>query len=484
MKHSVDVIIIGGGAIGCAIAYQLSRFDLKVAVLEKNPDVAMGTSGKNSGVIHPGFNCTPGSLMAEMCVKGNKQFENLCKTLDVPYKKTGKLVVAFDEIDLPVIDTLLAQGEKNGAIGLSKINRAEMDELEPNAPGIAALNSANSAVINPFLFVIHLAEAALNNGVKFYLNREVTSIKTETGGFSVCCGDEVFNSSILINSAGLYSDKVASMAGDTQYKIYPNRGEYFILDKQATKIVSRPIYPIPRKGVGGLGVHLTPTVDGNMLIGPSAQYVESSEEHKSTQEMMDKMFSEAQTLLPLLKRDMIIGAYTGMRAKIVPPGAANFGDFIIEESSVNPAMINLVGIESPGLTATMPIAERVCEMLDLRFRLKEKSNWKAEYKGNPTFRELDFEMQNNLIQENPDYGEIICRCEQVTKAEVLNALSNPLGVKTLVGVKNRIRTMTGRCQGGYCLTHIVDIMVSELGIAPEEIMYRNIGDMPFYGRVK
>ena len=484
MNKKHDVVIIGGGVIGCAIAYQLSRYDLRVALVERNPDVCMGTSGKNSAVVHAGFNNKTGSLMAELCVKGNKGFEEICKILDVPYRKTGKLVVALDDSDLPIIDEILDAGDNNGCVGLSKIDRSEIDILDPNVRGIAALYSANTAIINPFLYVIHLAEAACNNNVEYYLNCEVTGIDRHKGGYNVCCGDDYFSCDIIVNAAGLYSDKVAAMAGDTQYRIYPNRGEYFVLDKKATEITCRPVYPVPRKGVGGLGVHLTPTIDGNMIIGPSAEYVNDCESYASTRNMMDNLFDEAKELLPQLKRNMIIGAYTGLRAKTVPPGGSNFGDFIIEESITAPGVINLIGIESPGFTASMPIAERVCEMLIARYGLDEKNDWIAGYKGPPVFRNLDFSEQNELIKVNPDYGELICRCENITKAEVLNALNNPLGVKSLVGVKNRTRTMTGRCQGGYCFSHVIDIMINEYGIDPSDIAYRHNGDTPFYGRNK
>ena len=212
--------------------------------------------------------------------------------------------------------------------------------------------------------------------------------------------------------------------------------------------------------------------------------MDSCEEYATTQKMMDRLFSEAEDLLPGLKRDMIIGAYAGIRSKIVPPGDTNFGDFIIEENPASPGMINLIGIESPGLTASIPIAERVCDMLGIRFGLKEKNNWIEQYKGYPVFRELDIHEQNRLIKEDPDYGEIVCRCENITKAEVLTALNNPLGAKTLTAVKNRVRTMTGRCQGGYCFSNLVDIMTLDLGIDISDITFKRKGDRPFYGRAK
>jgi glycerol-3-phosphate dehydrogenase len=484
MIRKFDAVIIGGGAVGCAIAYQLSRYGLKIALLERNLDVCMGTSGKNSGVVHAGFNNRTGSLMAEFCVDGNKRFEKICRTLGVPYKKTGKLVVALDESDLPIIDELLEVGKRNGCVGLSKVGRVEIDEMDPYVRGLAALYSSNTAIVNPFLYTIHFAEAAHQNGVNFFLDSEVTAIEYTGAGFNVYSGKVVFCSDILINSAGLYSDKVAAMAGDTQYRIYPSRGEYFILDKQATDITGRPVYPVPRKGVGGLGVHLTPTTDGNMLIGPSAEYVGNCEEYASTRAMMDNLFAEANELLPELSRNMIIGAYTGIRSKTVPPGSANFGDFIIDESVGAPGMINLVGIESPGLTASIPIADRVCMMLDARFGLSKKDNWKAEYKGNTVFRLLDINEQNKLISENSNYGEIVCRCDSVTKAEVVNALNNPLGARSLVSIKNRIRTTMGRCQGGYCYSNLVDILQNEFGTSAQDICYRSKGDRSFFGAIK
>ena len=322
------------------------------------------------------------------------------------------------------------------------------------------------------------------NGVEVFLSREVFDIERIAGGFRVHAGDGVFACDAVVNAAGLYSDRVAAMAGDARFRIFPNRGEYFVLDKRAAGLIGRPVYPVPRKGAGGLGVHLTTTVDGNVLLGPSSEFVRGPEEHASTQKMLDKLFGEALRLLPLLGREMIIGSFTGIRAKTVPPGSDSFGDFIIEESRAARGMVNLVGIESPGITASMPIAGRVCEILDARFNLSVKADWRPGYSQGPVFRELDAGGQHKLIEENPDYGEVICRCENITRAEVLAALDNPLRVRTLTGLKNRVRTMMGRCQGGYCLTNIVGILTGELGIDPRDIAYRNNGDMPFFGRVK
>jgi glycerol-3-phosphate dehydrogenase len=479
-----DIIIIGAGAVGCAIAYTLGRYGIRTAVLERNPDVAMGSSGKNSAVVHAGFNNQPGSLMAQLCVAGNKNFEAVCKTLDVPYKRTGKLVVALDDDDLTIIDRIMADGSRNGCIGLERIGREDVKKLEPNISGIGALYSANTAVFDPFLYTINLAEASLRNGVSFYFDNEVRAVGKEGKEFVVATGRESYRCKLLINAAGLYADKVAAMAGDSSFTVYPCRGEYLVLDTSVSELISRPVYPVPRKGVGGLGVHLTTTVDGNVLIGPSAQYIADKENYASTWNILDTLFKEAQQLLPVLRRSMIIGAYTGIRSKLVPKGQANYGDFIIEESKKVENLINLIGIESPGLTASLPIAAMVSKIIEKKHDLPEKSNCKAEYKGYPRFAEMDMERQDTLINKDNAYGEIVCRCKTITKAEVLQALRNPLGVHTIVGIKNRVHATMGRCQGGYCLAKIADIIMDELKILPEAIDYRHHCDVPFPGVAK
>jgi glycerol-3-phosphate dehydrogenase len=479
-----DIIIIGGGAVGCAAAYVLSRYDLRIALLERNPDVAMGTSGKNSAVAHAGFNNKPGSLMAKLCVAGNRRFEEICKTLDVPYRKTGKLVIGFNDEDMEIVDRIIAGGARNGSIGLRRVGRAEMDRLEPGIGGIGAMFSSNTAVFDPFLYTIHLCEAAMQNGVSFFMDAELAAVRKEAGEFILQTGKGDYRCEILLNSAGLYADQVSAMAGDDTFTIYPCRGEYFVLDTAAAELISRPVYPVPREGVGGLGVHLTTTVDGNVLIGPSAEYIENREDYATSREMMDTLFREAKTLLPALERDMIIGSYTGIRPKLVPKGQANYGDFVIEESPRVENLVNLIGIESPGLTASVPIAEMVVEIIGRKRTLRINPVYRAEYRGARPFAELDTATQSALIAENPGYGEVVCRCKTITKAEVLQALRNPLGVKTIVGVKNRLHTTMGRCQGGYCLAKIANIIMEEFKIPPEDIVYRYQGDDLFPGLVK
>ena len=482
--RSFDVIIIGGGAVGCAIAYVLGKHNLSIALLEKNPDVAMGTSGKNSAVVHAGFNNRPGSLMAKYCVKGNKGFEAICKALDVPYKRTGKLVVGFNDEDMAIIDKIIADGKENGCIGLSRINQNEMKDLEPEIAGVGALFSANTAIFDPFIYTIHLCEAAIQNGASFFINNEVQSIQKEGDSFIIVTNSDEYKCDMLVNSAGLYADKIAAMAGDFSFTIYPCRGEYLILDTDAGKLLSRPVYPVPRPGVGGLGVHLTTTMDGNVLIGPSAEYINDCEDYSTTSVMLDNLFQEAKVLLPSLHKNMIIGAYTGIRPKLVSRGQANYGDFVIEESLIVENLVNLIGIESPGVTASIPIAEKVADIIGKKKNAKSNKRYRANYRGAPRFSSLNDKKQNALIAQNQDYGEVVCRCKTVTKAEVLQALHNPLKARTITSIKNRVHTTMGRCQGGYCLTKLIDIIMDEFNLPPEGVVYRYSGDMPFPGNVK
>ncbi|MDR1800700.1 MAG: FAD-dependent oxidoreductase [Lachnospiraceae bacterium] len=483
-KHSFDVIIIGGGAIGSAIAYLLSAYDIEIAVIEKEPDAACGTSGRNSAVVHAGFNNRVGSLMAKLCVKGNKEFENLAKTLDVPYKKTGKLVVGYNNEDKEIIKRLIDVGEKNGCVGLRLIGKDEIQSLEPQISAQWAMLSPNTAIINPFTYNIHLAEAAVKNGITYLLNHEVDSIENNNGSFTIYTKGGHFTCKVLINAAGLFSDKISAMAGDDRYKIYPCRGEYYLLDKIPCDFLKRPVYPVPRPGVGGLGVHLTPTTDGNLLIGPSAEYIKEREDVATTAQVLKQLEFEAKELMPTLDMSMVIGAYAGIRTKLVAKGEENYGDFIIEESPLVKNLIHLIGIESPGLTASMPIAKMVLDIVQSRIQLRKKADFVEGYKGIISFNELTDTEKSKFIKENPDYGEVICRCETVTKAQIKAAIENPLGAKSIRSIKNRVRSTMGRCNGGYCLPHIIRILHDEYGMDYQDICLRHAGDLPYPGCLK
>lgn len=482
MNNYFDVLIIGGGAVGCAVARELSRYDVSIGLLEQEADVAAGASGRNSAVVHAGFNNKPGSLMARLCVEGSRGFEAACRELDVPYKKTGKLLVAFDQADLDTLARLKAQGEKNGCQGLRLLSQEELRARLPQVGGIGALESPETAVFDPFLYTVALAENAVKNGVKFFLNTKVTAIERTGQGFRVTAGEQVFTARRLVNCAGLHSAEVAALAGLDRYRIYPCRGEYFILDK--TDVLPMPIYPAPKAGIGGLGVHLTPTIHGNLIIGPSAEYIEDPADTSSTQAVMDQLWAEAQQLLPGLKGRQIIGSYAGIRPKQAPPGEGGFRDFVIREEVSCPGLVNLIGIESPGLTASLPIGRMVAGILALSLDMTEKKDFDPTRKGILRFRDQSPEEQARLIAQDPDYGEVVCRCQTVTKAEIRQAMENPLGARTISAIKYRAWATTGRCSGGYCLPKIAEILTREYGMAPEEITHRGAGSPLFTGRVK
>jgi glycerol-3-phosphate dehydrogenase len=484
VENYFDIIIVGAGAVGCAVARELSKYKLQIAVLEKESDVAAGTSGRNSAVVHAGFNNKVGSLMAKLCVEGNLGFEKVCRELDVPYKKTGKLVVAFDENDIKGIERLMDAGKKNGTPGLSFISAEEAKKLEPHVGGIGAMLSSNTAITNPFIYTVALAENACANGVKFYFNTEVRGITKREDKFRISAGGIYYHCRYIINAAGLYSDKVSSLAGDKSYKIYPCRGQYYILDKLTSKYLSMPVYPVPRPGTGGLGVHLTPTIEGNILIGPSAEYIKTKCDYGVTRDVMDQLFSEAKELLPPISIKDVIRNYSGIRSKLVGPKVGGFGDFVIEESRTIKGLIQLIGIESPGLTSSVPISRMVRDIIGSKEDLVPKPEFINERKGILEFRQLGNEEKDRLVKECPEYGEIVCRCEHITKKEIMNAIENPLGVKTLAGIKYRARAMMGRCQGGYCLTRIAEILTKEYGVPLEDITLRGSESKLFTGKVK
>ncbi|MEE0067393.1 MAG: NAD(P)/FAD-dependent oxidoreductase [Evtepia gabavorous] len=482
-NRTYDILIIGGGAVGCAVARELSRSQRSVALVEKEADVAAGTSGRNSAVVHAGFNNRPGSLMAQLCVEGNQGFAALCRQLEVPYRKTGKLLVAFDQEDLAVLRRLLAQGEANGCRGLHLLDQAQLGAFLPQVGGIGAMVSPETGIFDPFLYTVALAENAVANGVHFFFRHPVTAIAPGSqGGYVVTAGGETFSARVVVNAAGLFSDRIAALAGVEGYRIYPCRGEYFILDQIAGDLLPLPVYPAPKAGAGGLGVHLTPTIHGNLLIGPSAEYIQSPEDTASTRPVMDQLFLQARQLLPALEKGQIIGAYAGLRPKLAPPGEGGYRDFVIREDK--PGFVNLVGIESPGLTASLPIARRVAALVGGSLDLSPRADFQAHRRGIRRFRDQSPAAQAALIAADPDYGEVVCRCQTVTRAELRQAVENPLGVRTLAGIKYRAWATTGRCQGGYCLPKIAQMLVEDYGLAPEDVTYRGEESPLFAGRVK
>ncbi|MFO7850120.1 MAG: NAD(P)/FAD-dependent oxidoreductase [Spirochaetia bacterium] len=475
-NHTYDVSIIGGGVVGSAIARELSRYKLRCALIEKEPDVAEGISKANSGVLHAGFNVPPGSLKARFNIEGLSYFPDLADRLEVSTERCKKIVVAKTDGERNKLEELLEQGRTNGSTGLSIIGKSRISEVAPGVEGKWALYSESTGIINPFLFTLALAENAAINGVDFFLGTELSGITREhgpSGGFTlITSGGRRIYSRTVINSAGMGSDRIARMVEpDFPEKIYPCRGEYHIIDKEYSATLNTAVYPVPVKDGRSLGVHLTPTTNGNILFGPSAEYINSPEDTSTTQETMEKLLNEAFELLPRLRGAGVIKSYAGIRPKLfTPQSGIHFKDFYIKESPHAPGFLNLVGIESPGLTASPAIASYVVEQfVASHLSLRRKENFISTRKGIPRTAHLSREENNKLYLDDPEFAEILCRCERISKGEIKRAIENPLGVRTLNGIKKRTYSMMGRCQSGFCLPRIARILTDEYGISPGEI---------------
>ena len=480
-----DVLIIGAGVIGSAAARELSRYKLRIGVLEKTPDVCCGTSARNSGVLHAGFNNKPGSLMAKFCVEGNRGFDQLAKELDIPYKRTGKLVVGFTEDDRARLEAMKAMGDANGTPGLEIVDKAFIQEKAPYVKGEFALWSPSTAILSPFQYTVALAENAAHNGVEFFFEHEVTAMSHSDEGWTVTAGGEMFHSRWVVNCAGLGSAKISTMLGIDEYTIYPCKGEYIILDQKVGKMLPLPAYPVPNPKEGGLGIHLTPSVDGNVFVGPSNEYLDDGDDYSANQSTMDMLLEDGSRIFPHLKREYFIRNFAGIRPKLASKAEGGYRDFVVERREDKaPWAINLVGIESPGLTSAVPISREIARLMSEKEELIPNPDFDPIRKGITTFHDKTPEEQAALIEQDPDYGEIVCRCECITKAEVLQAIRNPLGVHTVTGVKYRCRTMMGRCQGGYCQTRVTEMIMQETGCKREEVVYNRDGSYLFTGKVR
>lgn len=520
-----DVLIIGAGAVGNAIAREISKKktigsedNLTVAVLEKEPDVAFGISGRNSGVLHAGFNNKPGSLMAKLCVEGSEGFESEAEGLGIDFKRTGKLIFSRFEEDLPRLNKLKEQGEANGVRELRIIGKEELEALTGYEAGTAALWSGMTGVFDPFRYTIALAEAAEQQGTKYFFGRTAMSIEKLTNGsaagrsaglFRVTARNEVsgetdvFEAGILINSAGLYADEICRMAGIDDFKVYPCRGEYHILDKRQSELLALPIYPIPNEKEGGLGVHLTPTAHGNIMIGPSAEYMPDDrerEDYSTTLEIMNKLSEEGHGLFPKLDVKDCIRSFSGMRPKLVSEEKGGYADFVIEESTKVSGFIQLVGIESPGLTSSIPIGRMVARIAaairerdgapeclsDMKAESGKNSADASKPDNGEAVAEISAGVTYDLQLERGDQ-KMICRCEGITEEAVLEAYDRILmlgAIPTIKGLKNRCRVTMGSCQGSFCTVNLVELLQKKRNIDPLKLLWNGFGSLMFEGRVK
>jgi len=475
-----DIVIIGAGVTGCSIARELSRYDLNITVVEKEEDVACGSSKANSAIIHAGFDAAPGTWKAKMNVKGNGMFPALCEELDVPYINNGSLVVAVTEDEEKVLEELLERGRTNGVQHLRIIGRDELLDMEPNINPSArgALYAPTAGLICPYEFTIALAENANQNGVKFWLEAPVTDIEVlEDSSFLIKTPKGSIRTKYVINAAGLFADEISKMAGAEEYTITPRKGEYLIFDKQFGNMVKKSIFPTPTKI--SKGILVCPTVDGNVFIGPNSNNIEDKNDTSVNVAGIEEIIAGGKKLVPNLPLKNVITSFAGLRA------VSNTNDFIIEASKKAKGFINVGGIQSPGLTSAPAIALMVKDILQEEgLTLKEKANFIPHRPRKVRFREMSNEERSNLIKENPAYGRVICRCETVTEGEIIDAIRRPLGARSIDAVKRRTRAGMGRCQGGFCSPRVLEILARELNADPLEITKKGTGSNILVGRIK
>lgn len=478
------VAIIGGGVIGSSIAGELSKYKLNVVVFEKGSDVASDTSKANSGVVHSGINSPTGSLKARFCVEGNKMLQPLADKLGFPLKWVGKYVIAKNEEETKELERLINVGRDNGVPGLEIKDGKDVKTKEPNVPCYKALWVPTAGIISPYEFTIALAENAAENNVIFLLETKVNDLEKKDNNFLIKTTKGEFQSQILVNAAGLNCRDIVSMLEEPDFQVYPCRGEYLVLDKNYSNLINSMIYSVPPKKLGVLGVHITPTIEGNILLGPSAEFIDDPYDKRTTKEMMKTLFSEAKEIIPGLPEKAVINAYSGIRCKLASPEEGGWADYRIEESKQTPGLINLLGVESPGLTGATAIAKEVTQMISKSIELKTKTDFKTIKIKEKRFSEMNSKEQSDLIKKDKGWGRVVCRCEHVTEAEVIKALSNPIGAQNLSSAKYRCRVGMGRCQGGFCNQHIVRIMKEQFNIDVKDMKLKSSDSNLFYGRTR
>lgn len=458
-----DVAVVGAGVIGSLIARELSRYNLRIALVEKCNDMAMATSKANSAIVHAGFDAKPGSLKAKLNVEGTALMPELCKTLSVPFKPVGSLVVAFSDEECGTLNELLERGKINGVPGLEIFDTAKLREAEPyiSDEAKAALWAPSAGIVCPYELTIAAAENAVVNGAEFIRNFEVKAIDYDGEEFTLSNGNDTVKSKLVINAAGVYCDEIAALIGDDSIKTMPRKGEYMLCDKSIGHLAKHTIFQCPSKM--GKGILVTPTVDGNLLIGPSALDIEDKNDVTTTAGTLSSVLASAKRSVPCLTTREVITSFAGLRAHCTRD------DFIIEPSEKNGKFINVAGIESPGLSSAPAIALYVKDIVLGIISAEEKDNFIAEREEPVRFRHMTNEERKALIEKNPAYGRIICRCETITEGEIIDAIKAPAGARDVDGVKRRTRAGMGRCQGGFCGSKVVEILARELGVEINEI---------------
>lgn len=473
-----DVAVIGAGVVGASIARELSRYKLSTVVVERCEDVCSGTSKANSAIVHAGYDAVPGSLKAKFNVRGAELIRELSKKLDFDYRENGSMVISLSPEGHTGLMTLLEKGEKNGVKDLEIISGDRAREIEPalSPEVVEALLVPHGAIVCPFLMTIAFAENAAENGAEFRFLENVTGIMPNDGRFILSVnGEEKYDVKYVVNAAGVYADKINNMVSARKLSITPRRGEYVLMDREVGGLVDHTIFQLPTKL--GKGVLVTPTVHGNLLVGPNADPLEDKEDISVTADGMDEIKSKALLSVPSIPYNKMITSFAGLRAH------ESGDDFIIGEAEDCEGFFNAAGIASPGLSSAPAIGEYLAKLIAEKAGAQGKSDFIDERKGFIRITKLSPEERNVLIAERPEYGRIVCRCEEVTEGEIEDAIRRPVGARSLDGIKRRVRQGMGRCQAGFCTPKAIEILARELGISEEDVCKNIPGSEMLTGEV-
>lgn len=474
-----DVVVIGAGAVGCAIARELSKYELDITVVEKNEDIGGDASKSNSAIIHTGYDASPGSLESELVVAANPMYDKIVRDLDVHFEPVGAILPAITDEQLEQLPAIKDKAMRNRVYDVEYLTREDVLRMEPeiNPEVRAALYIPRESIIDPFVLVQAYAENAYANGVHFLLSTKVTDIRTGDGCVQsvITTGGEI-ETKWVINAAALYCDEIAGMVGKRCYDVVPRRGQFYILDKNTSCKVKHIVLPIPTKTTKGR--LMCPTVHGNMLIGPTAEDLDDKSATETTADGLESIRIDVEKLVPRVNWRDAITQYSGLRPNRVPEGL-----HVDTYEDLN-GYINLSGVRSTGLTLSVAMGKYVAQrMISLGMNAPFKKNFVERRKGITRFADLSVEQQAALIEKQPLYGNIVCRCETVTEQEILDAIHRPLGARSVDAVKRRVRAGTGRCQAGFCTPKVIEILARELKMPASEIMknekdsYYVVGDM-------
>ncbi len=473
-----DITIVGCGIIGASLAYQLSQYDLQVLVLEKENDIAMGTTKANSAIVHAGYDPEPGTLISRLNVRGAEMMEDLCRKLDVRYKRIGSLVLAFDEKDRKHLEKLYDNGIKNGVPGIRILSGEEAREMEPHLSQqvCAALYAPSAGIIDPWGLCIAEAETAVRNGVTLKLRSGVTGLEQREDSVVVHTESGDYETRYLVNCAGGWGHEICALTGETEWEAMPSRGEYYLLDKSSGSLVNHVIFQCPT--AAGKGVLVTQTVHGNLLVGPNAVPVKSPYNRETSLDGLDAVAAASRKSVDGIDLRQSIRTFAGVRA------VTSEADFIIRPARACPRMLHVAGIKSPGLSAAPAIAEYAAGILaDMGVTLNQKANWDGT-RTQIRFKELSQQEKAKLIAKDARYGRVICRCETITEGEIVAAIHSPIPPCSIDGIKRRAGAGMGRCQGGFCGPRVLDILARELATNPLDILQDGDGTTLLIGETK